>query len=241
MERALHRIVLAALATMWSASACTLLYPVDGLASGRPLEAGGGDNDGGSDGATDLLDALADQDLPDAGEAEAPAVCGPDAGGALVGEPGLIEPASDDLGIGDVQAFSYRAVGDGCLGSISLLVPAGNTAPSLDIGLYDSIDGAGSAPSRLLGSAVIQAPGSGWNTVTLAPAVAVTGGMTYWIGVLEPASDGGLKHVTVLDRAGLDAATASVAYVGAGLLSLPPTWPAQFKTFFDGPLSAYAQ
>jgi hypothetical protein len=122
-----------------------------------------------------------------------------------------------------------------------LFLPPGNTAPSLELGLYDSVDAAGTAPSRLLASAVLQAPGPGWNTASLDTVVKVTFGVTYWIGVLEPLSDAGAKYVTVLDRAGVDASALSVGYVSGVLRSLPPTWPEAFTTFADGPLSAYAQ
>jgi hypothetical protein len=237
------RIAVAAVATC-SASACTLLYPVDDFASGQIVEAGSGDDHEGSNGPGDLPDAFAEQDVPDrpdAGDAQVSrAVCPSDAGGAYVGNPGVLEPTTDDLAFGDVQAFSYRASADGCLTSISLFVPATNIAPRLAIGLYDSLD-AGTAPSKLLGSAVLQAPPSGWNRVALDPAVSVTSGATYWIGLLVPVSDAGAKFTSILDRSGLDTATPSVAYVGGHLLSLPSAWPANSQVFADGPLSAYAE
>jgi hypothetical protein len=225
---------------MVATAACSLLVPTGDYSGGH------GPSPGDTGTAWDESRPPADRPKTDASgpvaapDAQPATSCG-DAGPTLLGEKDGLQPTIDELGMGDVEAFSYTAKADGCATTIWFFVPAGNPVPTVELGLYDSADASGKLPSNLIASAKLNQPSVGWNAAPMDAAVELAAGATYWIGVLQPVTDGGLKKMNMLDRGGAADATTSFSY-GAGMLgSLPTQWPPGYSTWSDGPVAAYVQ
>ncbi len=151
----------------------------------------------------------------------------------LVGDT-TVESNTDTNDAGIAQAFIYTASTSGTANTLSIYLDSANAAGTVLVGLYaDNGNVSNPNPSTLLAQASITSPqGGAWNTVSLAPTVALTAGQKYWIAVLAPAGDG-QPFFRDQGSGGLSVGSASNT-----LSTLPATW-VNGATWSSTSMSAY--
>lgn len=141
-----------------------------------------------------------------------------------------LEAATDQVDLGQAEAFAYTATSSGTTASVTLYFGTGTTASSVVVGVYANTAG---RPGTLLGQATFTAPrAAAWSSTGL-PNVAITSGTTYWLAVMQPASSTGVMRFR--DRA---TGGTSQSASQTGLSSLPSVW-SPGTTWPTSSMSAY--
>ena len=139
-----------------------------------------------------------------------------------------VEPALDSESAGQAEAFQQAASFTGTVSSLSVYLDSSNTARAVFIGLYTN---SGGHPKALLGSGTIASPIAGrWNTVKIAPPVAVTSGAIYHIALLG--TGGAVQYRDAANG------THSESSSQTNLAKLPAVWTTG-QSWPSGPVSAY--
>ncbi len=148
---------------------------------------------------------------------------------SLVVGSAAVQSGEDTSSEGSAEAFEYTASASGTVHSLSLYVDSLNSAPSIVVGLYNSVSG---NPATLLTSAVIASPAGGaWNAVEV-PAATVHSGSVYWLAALAPTGT-----LAMRDLASGGGPTESSA--SGSLSALPSSW-AKGASWANSPASFYA-
>ncbi len=140
-----------------------------------------------------------------------------------------VQASTDTDSAGSAEAFEYTAFVSGTAHSLSLYVSAGNSAPTIMLGLYGSTAG---HAGTLLASAKISSPkASAWNTVAISP-VALSSGTVYWMAALAPSGTLALRDIE-------SGAAPSQSSSSISLTTLPTSWSGG-AWWTNSPASFYA-